>query len=452
MWKWTSANAPGQSLPSGIVRLQLDQGGARVFRQRIRRRHQLGLEGLLLAGQMQRRLDARRELAEKGLGNVDVNAHAVDVGDLKEGAPRRAAGVDEIADIDVARRHDAVERRLDLLKAGQLLEPADRGLLRHDIGLGDRHRGGAGGGGQVVGVALLLARPALRDELRGSLVRHLAEVGVRLRLLHRGLQLNQLPFRLFELLVEIGRRNRRQDLALRHMGADVLVPRGNIAARPSIKRAGDKRGDVARQHQVLIGGPALGPHQRTVGMVWALVQAATSCLLLARSMMPEAARPTAPIARTLTTSSDTVLFGLLAEWIQETSEGSGSGVGGQAGERLARVGFGFAGVSVHDREHGRHEQERRERRKQETADDGAPERRILPGLDGHRQHADDHGERRHQDRPEARGAGLERGLDRALAFRELFAREADDEDAVGRRHAHAHDRARSRRGRTRWCW
>ena len=46
----------------------------------------------------------------------------------------------------------------------------------------------------------------------GPLVGHLAEVGVGLRLLDRSLQLDELPLGLFELLVEIGRGNRRQDL------------------------------------------------------------------------------------------------------------------------------------------------------------------------------------------------------------------------------------------------
>ena len=75
----------------------------------------------------------------------------------------------------------------------------------------------------------LLDQP-LRHELRGPLVGDPAEVGVGLRLLDGGLQLSKLPFRLFELLVEIGRGNRRQDLTFRHMGADVLAPGGDVAA------------------------------------------------------------------------------------------------------------------------------------------------------------------------------------------------------------------------------
>ena len=122
---------------------------------------ELRLERLLLAGQMQRRLDARREIAEERLRHMHKNAHPMEVGDLEQGPPRRAAGVDEIADIDVACRDDAVERRLDLLEAGQLLEPVDRGLLGHHIGLGDRQRGGPRRRRQAIGVALFLGRPPL---------------------------------------------------------------------------------------------------------------------------------------------------------------------------------------------------------------------------------------------------------------------------------------------------
>ena len=48
----------------------------------------------------------------------------------------------------------------------------------------------------LIGVALLRARPTLRDEPRRALVRDAAEIGVRLGLLNGGLELLQLPLRL----------------------------------------------------------------------------------------------------------------------------------------------------------------------------------------------------------------------------------------------------------------
>src|SRR5919109_4302131 len=59
------------------------------------------------------------------------------------------------------------------------------------------------------------------------------------------------------------------------------------------------------------------------------------------------------------------------------------------------------------------QEERGECRHREATDDRAPQRRILlaalPEAQRHRQHADDHRERGHQDRAQSRGAGSERG-------------------------------------------
>ncbi len=75
---------------------------------------------------MQRRLDAGLKITEERLRDIHINAYAADGGDLVEGSSRSTAGVEEIADINIACRDDAVERRLDLFEAGQLLEPVDR--------------------------------------------------------------------------------------------------------------------------------------------------------------------------------------------------------------------------------------------------------------------------------------------------------------------------------------
>ena len=60
-----------------------------------------------------------------------------------------------------------------------------------------------------------------------------------------------------------------------------------------------------------------------------------------------------------------------------------------------------------------HYKERRKRRQQQAPNDGAAERRILLSTlsepEGHRQHADDHGQRGHQHGTNARMAGCQRG-------------------------------------------
>ena len=175
----------------------------------------------------------------------------MDVGDLVEGPPRRTAGVEEIADIDVAYRDDAVERRLDLFEAGQLPEPVDRSLLDRHVRFGDRQCRVPRGRGQAIGVALLQARPPLSDETRRPPVGHLAEIGVRLRLFDGGLQLDELRLRLFKLLVEIGRRDRHKHFALVHMRADLVMPGGHVAAGAGEQRTDIEGADVSRQKQRL---------------------------------------------------------------------------------------------------------------------------------------------------------------------------------------------------------
>src|SRR6267378_6525231 len=73
----------------------------------------------------------------------------------------------------------------------------------------------------------------------------------------------------------------------------------------------------------------------------------------------------------------------------------------------------LAMVPVNDAEHDRHEDERGDRRKNQAADDGAAERRVLLAAlaqaQRHRRHADDHGKRGHENRPEAHIARVERG-------------------------------------------
>ncbi len=112
---------------------------------------------------------------------------------------------------------------------------------------------------QAIVVALLLALPPLNNKLRGAHVGRPAELGIGLRLLNRSLQLNELPPSLFELLIEVGRRDRRQDLVLRHMGAEVFVPGGDVSARAGEERARVESGDIARKNQLLFCRSVLGP-------------------------------------------------------------------------------------------------------------------------------------------------------------------------------------------------
>src|SRR5579884_594455 len=83
-----------------------------------------------------------------------------------------------------------------------------------------------------------------------------------------------------------------------------------------------------------------------------------------------------------------------------------------------------------------YKKERGESGENEAADDGATQRGVLLAAftkaDGHGDHADDHGQRRHENGANTDKPRLERGLTRALAFSQLFLREGDQQDAVRR--------------------
>ena len=65
------------------------------------------------------------------LRHVDIDAQLGDVGHHEHRGPRAAAGIDQRADVGVARGDHAVERHGDLLVARQRLQPLDIGLCRN---------------------------------------------------------------------------------------------------------------------------------------------------------------------------------------------------------------------------------------------------------------------------------------------------------------------------------
>jgi hypothetical protein len=62
------------------------------------------------------------------LRNVDIDAQLADIGDHEHRWPRTAAGIDQRADVGVARGDHAVEGCCDLLVGRQRLQPLDIGL------------------------------------------------------------------------------------------------------------------------------------------------------------------------------------------------------------------------------------------------------------------------------------------------------------------------------------
>src|ERR1700685_2707296 len=106
--------------------------------------------------------------------------------------------------------------------------------------------------------------------------------------------------------------------------------------------------------------------------------------------------------------------------------GSGWGMSGSD----AGVGRGlWTVVAMDDTEHDRDEEERRDGGENEPTDHGAAERGILLAAlaqaERHRQHADDHCQRRHQHGTQTHESGLERGLRRIAKLVEPLARKTD---------------------------
>ena len=77
------------------------------------------------------------------LRHVDIDAQLGDVGHHEHRRARAAAGIDQRADVGVARGDHAVERHGDLLVAGERFEPLDIGLAGIDGGLLVGEVGGA---------------------------------------------------------------------------------------------------------------------------------------------------------------------------------------------------------------------------------------------------------------------------------------------------------------------
>jgi len=91
------------------------------------------------------------------------------------------------------------------------------------------------------------------------------------------------------------------------------------------------------------------------------------------------------------------------------------------------------------REDRRNEEEGREGRKKQTADDRPAERGVLftalAEPDCQWDHANDHCQRRHDYRANAREASFQRCIPGILALAHLFTGKGDHQNAVGRRHA-----------------
>ncbi len=220
----------------GVGRQQLDEqrpgaGGDRSRRRDDRRRE--GPAGVI--GQGERCREARLEDCGIVLRHVDVDANLADVGDGEQRLGVARAGADEVADVGVARRDDAGERRGDRREALGRQQPVEVGDLRIDQGRLDRE------------VAVLLVRflPRHRrrlEQLRPAFCRRFRQGLV-------GAGAGEVGARLDDLLVEFGRIDQAERSACCDVGADILIPCLKIAADARVELGGGERLERARQRQ-----------------------------------------------------------------------------------------------------------------------------------------------------------------------------------------------------------
>src|SRR5579872_4241432 len=174
----------------------------------------------------------------------------------------------------------------------------------------------------------------------------------------------------------------------------------------------------------------------TVGMAWALVQAAR----LSRSW--KYARMRADTIRAAMPRAAIPAYFSRRRLMSRRSMGlSDMGLSCVPG-RIARMGDGKYDGYEEQRGHGGEHQ---------ATDDRQPQGLVLLAAlaetYGHGQHADDHGQSCHDHRPETGEPGFDGRHRRVTGMRQAFAGEAHHQDAVGGGDAHAHDGAGERRHR-----
>src|ERR1700733_7179201 len=95
----------------------------------------------------------------------------------------------------------------------------------------------------------------------------------------------------------------------------VMYPLARAKSEPVLKAA-----TLPGRTSSCSAGPRSGLTMRTVGTVWASVQVATSCRLLARLVMQKKARAPATTARMQTTSRTRPVFGALGGVVGDSED------------------------------------------------------------------------------------------------------------------------------------
>ncbi len=157
--------------------------------------------------------------------------------DVGDGEQRRAVvrvRLDQRSDVDVAGGDDAVERRDDVGERLQRFQTVEVGLCRLNLGV------------LRVRVALLLVDGLLRHRRRVAQRVPALRGHVRQRLI--GPRFGELALSHGDALVEFRGVDDGEDFSLMDLGADVLAPLANVAARLAMNSGVVEGFDIARQH------------------------------------------------------------------------------------------------------------------------------------------------------------------------------------------------------------
>ena len=209
------------------------------------------------------------------LRHVDEHAHRIGVGDVKECLAGAIAGGDQLADLDVAGRDRAGERRIDEFERLQRRQPLDGRLASDHIGLGGGDgRFGRGGSGPAFVQFLLAGGVGLRehfvaDERRVGqiLVGHGGEQS-RLELAERR---HGLP----QFVVDFGNVDFGEQLAGLHFVADIDQPALQVTIGAGIDGRFFEGLHVAGQHQRLAPPPTAADARASRGGVAFLIRSAS---------------------------------------------------------------------------------------------------------------------------------------------------------------------------------
>ena len=197
-------------------------------------------------GENQIRVQPRPDLRGIELRDIDIDAQRVQGRDVKQFArgSAAAAGIDQLADVGIARRDHAVKGRVHFLEGLHVLQPLHIGLGRFD------------GGPAGIVISRGIVDVLLRDRIRFQ--QFLVARGRDFREAHVGLGRGEVRARLLQLLIHFRRIDFGEQLSRFHIRADIGVPLFQVTVGPRKNGGIRVRLHVAGDDNFLLRSAQLG--------------------------------------------------------------------------------------------------------------------------------------------------------------------------------------------------